>query len=88
MGHANQFITASDRRFSPGQRADELSELGLTAPITTLPDIDLQALVNSAPDISQVLSGQMEQELTAALATSIFNSEDIAEAYQPFLRFS
>ena len=82
---ASEFITASDRRFSPGQRADELSELGLTAPITTLPDIDLQALVDSAPDISQVLSGQMEQELTAALATSIFNGEDIAEAYQPFL---
>ena len=50
-----------------------------------LPDIDLQALVNAAPDISQVLSGQLEQELTAALATSIFNGEDIAEAYEPFL---
>ena len=59
--------------------------LVLTAPITTLPDIDLQALVNAAPDISQVLSGQLEQELTAALATSIFNGEDIAEAYEPFL---
>ena len=82
---ASEFITPSDRRFSPGQRADELSELGLTAPITTLPDIDLQALVNAAPDISQVLSGQIEQELTAALATSIFNGEDIAQAYEPFL---
>ena len=80
----NQFLTPGQTRFSPGQRGDELGELGLTAPLTTLPTFDLQAIVDSAPDISIGLTGALEQQLTSAIAVAFAHGEPVIEAFQPF----
>ena len=80
----NQFLTPGQARFSPGQRGGELEELGLTAPLTTLPTFDLQAIVDSAPDISTGLTGALEQQLTSAIAVAFANGEPVIEAFQPF----
>ena len=81
------FITPPESRFSPGQRGGELEELGLVAPLVfgSFPAIDLQGLVDSAPDISDVLSGLIEQQLTAAIGTAVINGESIEDAYSPFI---
>ena len=80
----NQFLTPGQARFSPGQRGGELGELGLIAPLTTLPTLDLQAIVDSAPDISTGLTGALEQQLTSAIAVAFANGEPVIEAFQPF----
>ena len=56
----------------------------MIAPLTTLPTLDLQAIVDSAPDISTGLTGALEQQLTSAIAVAFANGEPVIEAFQPF----
>ena len=79
-GQPDQFITPSERRFSPGQRADELSALGIQAPITTLPDFDLQGFIDSIN--IEPLSGVQVQGLVSEI---FINQASIQEAFQPFI---
>ena len=71
------------RSFSSGE--DRYNPFLSGARTPELPTLDLQGIVDAAPDISEVLTGVLEQQLTAALVTAAVNGEDLSRVFDPFI---